>query len=278
MIAIALGLSTAILWGVADFAAGVQARRLPLLFVSAVSQAPGFLVIVVLVLVVWPPMPSVGQFGLGALGGASVAVGVVCYYGSLARGSMSVVAPIAASGVAIPVLYGLVAGERPGPVVLAGVVITFVGILFAVQAKGGAPVINQRQSIVFAVIAAIGFGAFFVLVDQLVEESILWVILAVRVASAVIITTAAVVTRATPGAAPVPFGTLIAIGLADLGGQLCYFLAASEGMITLVAVLASLHTVVTIILARAVLEERVSPIQATGIGLVLVGVLMLASG
>jgi drug/metabolite transporter (DMT)-like permease len=90
-----------------------------------------------------------------------------------------------------------------------------------------------------------------------------------------------VATLATRPALPRDTRTLAfitAIGLGDLAANACFAAATNEGLLSVVSVLASLYPVVTVILARAVLGERVRREQEAGIAAALVGVALIASG
>jgi len=66
----------------------------------------------------------VAGVGWGAAAGLAGVVGTSLLYQGLAIGRMSVVAPITGVlGAGLPVLFGLAAGERPGPAALAGLVL-----------------------------------------------------------------------------------------------------------------------------------------------------------
>ena len=72
---------------------------------------------------------------------------------------------------------------------------------------------------------------------------------------------------------------LIAIGFLDTGGNALYAAASSShGLISVVSVLASLYPVVTVLLARLLLGERVQRTQDVGVVLMLVGVVLITAG
>jgi drug/metabolite transporter (DMT)-like permease len=79
-----------------------------------------------------------------------------------------------------------------------------------------------------------------------------------------------------PRASALP--ALAAIGLFDVSANGLLALALTKGLVSLVSVLASLYPLVTVVLARAVLGERVARTQAAGIGFALAGVALIAAG
>ena len=128
MIAIPLALAASLLYGLSDFLGGLKSRSLPQLSVLLISQATTLVVLVVVVVVLAPAPPS-GDFLLYAVaGGLLEAVGVAAMYRGLAVGSMSVVAPVAATAPVVPVAAGLALGELPTPVQGGGIVLAVAGV------------------------------------------------------------------------------------------------------------------------------------------------------
>jgi drug/metabolite transporter (DMT)-like permease len=64
----------------------------------------------------------------------------------------------------------------------------------------------------------------------------------------------------------------------DSLANLLYAVGTQRGLVSLVAVLASLYPVATVVLARTVLGERVTGAQGAGIALALGGVALIAAG
>ena len=80
-------------------------------------------------------------------------------------------------------LVGVVSGERPGAVQVAGIALAMIGIVLAAREPGGAaPSRAVRASLGLALLAAVGFGSFFVLIDRATEDAgAPWALLLVRV-------------------------------------------------------------------------------------------------
>jgi len=68
------------------------------------------------------------------------------------------------------------------------------------------------------------------------------------------------------------------VGLADLGANGLYALAATSGLLSVVAVLASLYPAVTVLLAWRFGRERLARMQVVGVLAALIGVVLLAAG
>jgi drug/metabolite transporter (DMT)-like permease len=279
--AVALALGASLAWGVSDFYAGLQSRRLPLLTVLAVSQAVGLAVIALIVAARGHGPPSAGPLALAAGSALAGLGGLAAFYRGLAVGAMSVVAPVSATAAAIPVAYGLATGDRPTALQAAGMAAALAGVILASREedpeRGGG---GTRLAAGFglALIAALGFGTFFVAIGRASDHGPLWAILANRVAGVALLWTLVALRRPKLGLARGSGGRLAAIGCLDMGANAGYALATTEGLVSLVAVLASLYPAVVIALAHLVLGERIRPSQRVGVAAALAGVAMIAAG
>src|SRR5262249_7515009 len=94
MLAIVLGLSASLAWGVADFLGGVESRRRAVLVVVLVSQGFGLAAMVAMVGLRATPFPGLGDLWPAAAGGLCGLVAILAFYRALAIGTISVVAPI----------------------------------------------------------------------------------------------------------------------------------------------------------------------------------------
>jgi drug/metabolite transporter (DMT)-like permease len=204
----------------------------------------------------------------GAGAGLGVAVGVSLLYHGLAVGVMSVVAPVTAVGSAcIPVLFGLVTGERPSAAALVGVVLALAAVtLLAVfpgeedDARPGA----RRAGVVMGLVSGCGFGAYFVLLDHAADGAGLWPLVGSRGTSVAVLGT--VVLLARQPLVPAGVGRDVGlIGVLDVVANVAFLLATRRGLLSLVALLASLYPAGTVLLARVVLRERLSPAQVAGL-------------
>jgi drug/metabolite transporter (DMT)-like permease len=206
---------------------------------------------------------------------------LAAFYRGLAIGTMSIVAPIAATGASVPVLVGLTSGDRPSAIVLAGIAVAIAGVVLAAREEapeGSVAAAVARRSVLLALVAALGFGAFFVGMDASADGGVLWALLAARIASFGLVAAACAVTRPRVPADPRVLGLLAGIGLFDLGANACFAVATTEGLLSTTSVLASLYPLVTVLLARLVLGERVRRVQEVGIAAAVVGVVLIAAG
>ena len=276
MTAIVLALATSVSWGIGDFLGGMTSRRLPTLTVLALSQLAGLAALTIVVAALWEAPPAGGDLLFAAGAGVAGAVGLGCLYRGMAIGAMGVVAPISASAAVIPVAFGLLRGERPAAIQLIGVGIALAGVALASRepgAEGG----RVAAGVGLAILAAAGFGLYIVLIDEASAASAWWAVLVARMAAAALAVGVCAI-RSSLRADRRHFPALAAIGIFDVGANVLLALALNEGLVSVVAVLASLYPLVTILLARAVLGERLQRAQRAGAVVALSGVALIAAG
>ena len=278
--AIAYSLAAAASWGLADFLAGLKSRTLSVLTVLLWVEGAGLVAVLTLIAVTATAPPDARSLVASAVAGAAGLSALGAFYKALSIGTMSIVAPISATGVALPVLVGLVGGDALQPVVALGLVVTVGGVLLASreEVKPEERRGPNRPAIVLALAAAVGFGLYFVFADVAADGSILWLLATGRLVvlpAIVLIAHRRGVSLAPP---PDQRPQLAAIGIVDLSATGLYGLATTRGALSIVAVVGSLYPVVTILLARGVLGERLTQIQGAGVLAALVGVGMVSAG
>ncbi|SED51991.1 Uncharacterized membrane protein [Streptomyces sp. 2224.1] len=282
-------LASSLLWGLADFGGGLLTRRLQALTVVVVSQTLAAVVLGVVVLATGGWREAGPQLwcavGAGVVGPAAM----LCFYRALALGPMGVVSPLASVGtVLVPLGVGIVAGERPGLLQAAGMVVAVIGVVLAGGPRvSGASV--ARQTIALTLLSALGFGAVMALISEASTTLTgLFLALFVQRVCNVAVGGAALYASVRRGTPALPEGGLPAlqsalpalgfVGIADVAANGTYALAAQNGPVTLAAVLASLYPVVTSLAALGVLKERLRAVQTAGASLAVVGSVLLASG
>jgi len=272
--AIGLALGASVLWGVGDFLGGVTSRRLATLAVLAISQAAGLAGILVLAAFAGGGFLETTAIAAALAAGAAGAVGLAGLYRGMAVGAIGVVAPISASAAVLPVTVGLVRGERPGTVQLGGVALALVGVVLVSREPDSTGGLATGAPL--ALVAAIGFGSYFVFMDRASADDPYWAVVVARASSSTLaLAVAAARSSLSVRARDVP--VLVAIGLFDVGANLALALALNEGFVSLVSVLASLYPVVTILLAVAMLRERPARSQALGGAVALAGVGLISA-
>ena len=270
-----LALGASLAWGVADFVGPLFSRTLGILRVLFWGQVGGVLAIGLAVAIrgAGPAGWAVLFAICAALGGM---LGLVAYYRGMEIGVMSVVAPIAGVSAVIPVVFGIATGDSPSPAQVAGIVCALLGVgLASVEHSDGRRRIAAGVGL--ALLAALGFGFYFPWMHAAGKVDFWWASLVFRTTALLIVATAVAVQRPSLRLGPRDFAIVIAVGIGDTIGNALFAASSGQGLVSLTAVLASLYPVVTVLLAAAVLHERVAPMQRAGIVLTLTGVALIAA-
>lgn len=278
MLALAISLASGLSWGISDFLGGLQSRRLPALAVLAVSQPAGLVIAFAIVPLLGADSMPADKLALAALGGAAGMGGLAAFYTALAMGTMSVVAPIAALGVVVPVAYGLALGEQPGAIQLAGVVVAVAGVVILGYEEEAEHAQVARRSIVLALVSALGFGTFFTLLDVASPDDPGWAVVAARVGGVAAVGGALIAVRPELSGVAASFGVLVVIGAFDIAANTLFAVASTIGLLPVVAVGGSTYPAFTLALAHLVLGERLRRAQRLGVALALFGVGLIAAG
>ncbi len=308
-------------YGLSDVLSGTVVRRHSTASLALWAQVTGLVVLGVAAVVRRPELSGAGvTWGAGA--GVVGALGLLTFYTALQRGRTSVVTPVAGAGVVLPVLAGVLGGDALGWRTGLGVAAVVVGVLVVAAApdeaepspdpgtRAARPVPGRtqpvpvydgcvpaaragdgRSSVVLAVLAALAFGLFFVVLERATERAVLpgtgqaaidvalVVALAVQVGALVVTLLAA--TRHTraclrPERSLVVPATLV--GLVDVGADVLVTLAVDRGPLAVVGPLASLDPVVAVLVATVVLRERLRVLPAVGVVGALGGIVLVATG
>lgn len=294
MFAIAMSLGSALAWGTADFIGGMAAKRTALPLVLLGTSIGGTLFAALLVVVSGQEPPPVGDLALGAGAGLAGLAALSAFYTALAIGKMSVVAPISASGTAIPVAVGIADGDPVSALTVTGFVLTISGVMLASReqqkqpgatdeaAPARAGRTDHQRSIPLAVAAGAGFGLIFVLIQRASHSSELWPVLSLKATSTTVMAVllaVAVLRGRLPAARPtaVRWTPLLVVGVLDVTANSSYAYAATHGPLSVTAVLASMFPVVTVLLAHQILGERLITAQKAGVAMALGGAALLAA-
>ena len=280
MLAMVLALASSTGWGSADFLGGLATKRVPILVVAAVSQAVGLGFTLLVVLAIHRGPGDLSVLWIGAIGGLLGAAGLSALYQGLAVGRMGVVAPIAALSGLVPVLVGLVVqGDRPQAVQVAGMVLAIGGVVMASRARDeAAPGRRLATGAGLALLAALLLGAMVVALDAGGDRDPVWTVFMVRVSSVALLWLVVAARRPSFETVRPNLATLVGAGVLDNLANLLFVLAAARGLLSLVSVLGSLYPVVTVVLARLVLDERLARWQLVGVAGALTGVALISLG
>src|SRR5580693_4938324 len=286
-LAIILGLTGAVSWGAADFAARFASRQVGAYRTLFFMQFFGFLALSVY-------LKSTGGFSRGIAPGwqpwaLTVAAGLLNVLASLAlyhsfeHGTLSIVGPVSSSYPALTVALSLLSGERIHSVRAAGLAATLLGVILAAtsfaQAKSSTAETDAQQAspnhaansrahlstgVGWAICAALGFGVLFWFLGFHVVPAVgsavsVWVM---RLTALVALSLAAAPTGQT---LKLPHGSvwwlLLAVGILDTAAFVANNAGLSTGQVSVVSVLASLYGAFTVLLAWIFLRERLERSQ-----------------
>lgn len=282
MSAVLLALAAATSWGASDFLGGVAGRRSPRdvsVAVALWSQLLGLLGLGTLGLVLAGDDLARRDVWLGIAAGVAGGLAVVLLYRGLRNGRMGVVAPITGAGAAaLPVLVSVATGESPTALAWVGVAAAVVAIVLvsrepAPTEDGPGPPADgafrglATPGVLDGIGAGIGFGLIFVLLDGVGDATGLAVFVPMKLAATALLAALAVATRSPIVPPRVSWGPVLGVGVLDNAANVAFLLSTRAGLLAVAAVLSSLYPVVTVVLARVVLDERLARHQIGGLAL-----------
>jgi drug/metabolite transporter (DMT)-like permease len=200
---------------------------------------------------------------------------------------MGIVAPVAALGVVVPVVIGLLGGTLPSLLCLTGILIAIVGVIVTARpGRSGGRSRSSTQSLVLALGAALGFGLLQYAISGGSSYSTVMTMLAMRATSVPVLAVVTLLSLRSRSREPemsrAPglrlLVAIIVIGIFDVSANLMFALSTVSGELAVVAVLGSLYPAVTVLLARIVDHERLSRVQHLGVAAAVTGVAMIAAG
>ena len=280
MTAVLLALLTAVVWGFANYLGPLLSRTHPLGAVLAAGQVVGVLGGGLLYALDGngPPEQQALLLGIGA--GLFNGLALLTFYSAARVGPISVVAPVGATGGAVPVLVAIALGERPSLLQLVGIPLAVVGVALAAARQApaeGAPA-QKTAGLLLSLAAALTYGTFLTLFAAAAQDGAATAVLTSRTALLVATVTVLLLLRK-PMTVPLRALPLVALpGLLLFVGTASYGIATSTGLVSVVSVLATLNPVITVGLAVLVLGERLARRQQVGVATALVGVVLLAAG
>jgi drug/metabolite transporter (DMT)-like permease len=282
MIAIILAALSGLVWGTGDFAGGKASQRAPALNIVVLSKAAS-LPLLGLYLVLVPGALRPATFGWGLVAGVCGVLGMIIFYRALSGGAMAIVAPISAvTSALVPLAIGLLTERMPGTLPLVGAVCAIVAIALVSLAPSREGASINARLVVMALASGSGFGLFFVFLNKAGDaaggHAGLWPVLGAHTAS--LILGGALMLRRRDRPVLPRGGTAawtIGAGVLDMTANALYLVAVQGGLLSIVAPIASLYPVTTVLLAMLVDRERVRPIQLAGLGLAATALVLVAS-
>lgn len=271
--AVVFGLVSAASWGAGNFSGGMASKRQNAMVVVAISQLFGAILLVVLAVTSREVVPPLQHLGYGALAGVAGSLGLAALYRGLATASMGIVAPLTAViAAALPVIFAILSAGLPGNRQLGGFIFAFAGI-WIISHQGDSAKLATR-ALLLTFIAGIGFGLFYIFIDQVSESAVFWPLVIARLTS-VTLMALILLRRRQSVQQPLNVPHLALTGILETGGSIFFALASASGRLDIAAVLSSLYPAATVFLAWLVLKERLSSRQWVGIAATLAAIVLI---
>src|SRR5205085_6300221 len=176
----------------------------------------------------------------------------------------------------IPVAVGFASGDNPSAAQVGGVVCAIVGVGFAsVEHQDGSR--HVATGVGLALLAALGFGLYFPWMHAAGKVDFWWASLVFRTTALLVVAGGVAATRTKVRLRPRHLLFAGAVGVGDTLGNVLFAASSAHGLVSLTSVLASLYPILTVLLAAAVLRERVAPLQRAGVVLTLAGVILIGA-
>jgi drug/metabolite transporter (DMT)-like permease len=151
-----------------------------------------------------------------------------------------------------------------------GLALAGIWLLSRPEPLGGRP-----AGLGLALLAGLGFGTFFTLLDQIGENAVFWPLVAGRLAAVGLMVAIALTTRRPVVPANAPLKIMVLAGVLDASGNLFFLLAVQSGRLDIAAVLSSLYPAITTLLARLVTGEHMARLQLVGVAAALLAIVLI---
>jgi drug/metabolite transporter (DMT)-like permease len=268
------GLTSALVWGGADFSGGVAARKHHPFQVLVLSAFSGILILGLCALLWQESLPNLRSFFWAILAGISGAVGISSLYKALAIGNAAVVSSTCAViSATMPVIAGILLEGVPSTTRMLGFGLALIGI-WMVSESNGEESVALDKGFKLSVLAGLCFGGFYILIGQVEPGLVFTPLIAARIVTflaAVGLVKASQLTLPDLKTNPV---ALLA-GVMDASGNVFYLLAKQFTRLDVAAVLSSLYPVITVLLASLILKQLVSGKQWMGLAICLLATLLI---
>jgi drug/metabolite transporter (DMT)-like permease len=270
----AYGMAATMAWGTSDFLGGYASRRANAFLFTAIFNAGGLVLVSTLAVASHAAFLSergaIWVLAGGICGSAAVAI----FFRALAMGRMGLVAPVAAVlGAAIPAVFSMLTEGFPGKIAIVGFVFAAVGLWLITRTEGG----SSPKGIGLAVIAGVGFAAFYLCIREAGSGSVFWFATLTRAGGLAV--TALIVMLQGNWREITPVGVRWAVfaGCIDSCGTMLFVRASQSGRLDEAVVISSLYPAVTVLLARFVLKEHFTRWRFVGLLATLAAVPMIAA-
>lgn len=272
-IAAIFALSAAFAWGSGDFTNGITARRIGPFHTVLLSYVFGLITLTMIALALGEKISPRADLIWGAVAGLLGMAGLRFLLRGFETGRMSIVAPVSAVlTAAIPVVISAFTEGLPRQLQIIGFILALISIwLLSLREEHG----DRPAGLGVAMLAGLGFGGFFVALNQIGEGAVFWPLVSGRLVSIALLTVLALFSRRKIIPASPPWGLLAIGGVLDVVGNYFFLLAVQTGRLDIASVLASLYPAITTILAWLILKERMTRIQTFGVVVAVLSIVLI---
>ena len=267
----------ALFYGVADYSGSRASRFANSASTTFFGQATAFLGIGVFLIFVRTPVMPMESWLWTTGGGFGGAIALVAFYRAMSLGSMTVIAPITAViGLSVPVVAGVLSGERPDGLAWLGIVLAIVAVALVADALGKHDLPTSGRVIWMAVAAGLGFGMIFVCMGNASHDHGLWPLFGQRLVS---VPTVAAIAVLQARKIYVPKNVMllsVAAGVLDTSANGLYLLATKTGLMSIVSVVVAMYPVATVFLAMTLDHERLHKSQVVGLLLAFISLALVS--
>lgn len=273
---VVLALCSALVYGVGDYLGGRASRHQASVVVTTTGQAVSLLLVLAVVLVMGTPSPDAATWAWSAGGGVFGALGITGLYHGFAHGEVTVVAPVSAVvGAVVPVVVGIATGERPSALALVGIVLAVGAVALVSGALGTHQHSTPPRIVALSVVVGACFGLLFVAFDRAAHDAGMWPLAIARFSSVPMLLSLALFTGQRVKAHRPSMHLAVVAGVFDMGANGLYLVATRGGLLSVVAVVASLYPASTVALAATIDHERIGRWQAIGMALAVLAVVLV---
>ncbi|MEW5870140.1 MAG: EamA family transporter [Chloroflexota bacterium] len=273
------GLGAALTWGLADFAGGLGSRQAGVYRLVWMGEWVGLVCLLPCPLLFREPLPPANDLLLAVVASLSGILGVLMLYQALAKGQMSITAPVSALlSASVPVLVSAWTEGFPGGLKIAafGLALAAIWLVSSAESEAKLPAL-QFSKLGLPLLSGLAFGVYFVLMHHASQQATFWPLISARLVSSLLLTAYLWGTRQLVPL-PRPAQKLAALnGALDATANLLYLLAGQFGRLDIAAVLSSLYPGVTVLMAGLLLKERLARPQIAGVILALAAILLIAA-
>jgi len=269
---------SALAYGSADFYGGLSARNNSATSVVAWSHGIGILVALIAAPLMGSSSVTIEDLLWGIAAGLSGAIGIGILYRGLASGLAAVVSPVAAlTGATLPVLFALLAGERPELLTWSGVALALPAILFLSSEKREKKD-HVMNSLRLGFLSGCGFSGFFILIAQTGDGSGMWPLLVSRMATAPLFFLITAIQKRPLLLNKSSLGYAVLAGTLDLSANIFYLLATRTGFMVTAVIITALYPAPTVLLQRIFRGEKLSLNRIIGLILAIIGAALIGVG